>query len=624
MAVNKGRKTPPRQRHDITGGLVVVSCALLLATCGMFDSDRMRVARASRHVIQTELQVAVQPPVPVGRSRLVVDWTKSMAGFAAPDGQPLSRFNRSLRELAARLPNHQLLSHGLRSAGLGASLENLLVPQPLGLGREFENPASYSGANNHDDLLFRALASEEDPRPLVLVTDAVFSPAEAAGVLPVVEALNALLDDGWVLGIFALTSEFYGIPCEILGSSYCAEAERWFHSESRAVKRGSQLIPFHCGRVERPFYVFVLSPSADLHYSLESVLKSGESGEVYSYLLAPAAKTHIGVSTVEFDPVPNYDMEGGWPWLMVESTKVTSPFVATVRPALAPSFPADLLDWVVELERHELKQNSGWQPWVSESSTVAQVVPPVAYSESSLARRAVDFEPLIGSRTCSEDLSRLYRSSSSFLARRANTGEELQWRALNSLCAQPRRLYCASLAASRRQIDVLSDSDRELAPFFILAAIDAFHRAQLEERTYYLELAASGSQAGLAPLVKQLRGLTGKSALSRAVEPASELTGDSSAIDVPDIAVEPTDVKISLNIGGIDLKSGLYRIRLVPRIRELRPEVYRLSTVDDSEPSQTHRTYRFAELIGALTAAHLERVAAEGSAPELYLTVYRP
>lgn len=66
---------------------------------------------------------------------------------------------------------------------------------------------------------------------------------------------------------------------------------------------------------------------------------------------------------------------------------------------------------------------------------------------------------------------------------------------------------------------------------------------------------------------------------------------------------------------------GFYVLKLVPRIKDLRPEIQQLSTRDDSNTADANKTFRFFELITALTDIHFKDHLARRIAPAIFVTV---
>jgi hypothetical protein len=79
-------------------------------------------------------------------------------------------------------------------------------------------------------------------------------------------------------------------------------------------------------------------------------------------------------------------------------------------------------------------------------------------------------------------------------------------------------------------------------------------------------------------------------------------------------------VKMSLTK---DLRSdfSLYQIKLQAAIRSLRDDIVDLNTEDDSDSSNTEKTYKLSSLIMALTDIHMKRRLPDKLSPRLYLTI---
>jgi len=66
---------------------------------------------------------------------------------------------------------------------------------------------------------------------------------------------------------------------------------------------------------------------------------------------------------------------------------------------------------------------------------------------------------------------------------------------------------------------------------------------------------------------------------------------------------------------------GFYVLKLVPAVKELRPEIQQMSTRDDSNRADANKTFRFFELITALTDIHFKDHMARRISPAIFVTV---
>lgn len=66
---------------------------------------------------------------------------------------------------------------------------------------------------------------------------------------------------------------------------------------------------------------------------------------------------------------------------------------------------------------------------------------------------------------------------------------------------------------------------------------------------------------------------------------------------------------------------GFYDFKFVTSVKELRSDILDLSTRDDSTRENANKTYRFYELISALTEVHFKSALASRTAPALFITV---
>lgn len=66
---------------------------------------------------------------------------------------------------------------------------------------------------------------------------------------------------------------------------------------------------------------------------------------------------------------------------------------------------------------------------------------------------------------------------------------------------------------------------------------------------------------------------------------------------------------------------GFYFLKLVPVVKGLRPEIQQLSTRDDSNRADANKTFRFFELITALTDIHFKDHLAHRISPAIFITI---
>lgn len=66
---------------------------------------------------------------------------------------------------------------------------------------------------------------------------------------------------------------------------------------------------------------------------------------------------------------------------------------------------------------------------------------------------------------------------------------------------------------------------------------------------------------------------------------------------------------------------GFYQIKLLVSPKSLRPDIQELSTRDDSDPANAGNTYRFYELVNAITEIHFNKRLAMKISPPLFVTI---
>lgn len=217
---------------------LIVLIVLMLFCSGC--REKSRVAQASRELAARITQaIPQQSPVtntiPIEDRRIYLDASLSMKGFVNPRNH--STFDEFIDELGDALPGCGLYKYGQSGERPPENPADLV--KQIGFGLELHNPNFYSLLYNPDDRLIDTLTVENRRALSVLITDGVYSEPAGSTSPPVVNAIQKWLQNGGVLGIFALKSAFDG-P---------------FYSE-----RGRQMLP-RLSVEERPFYAFVFSPT---------------------------------------------------------------------------------------------------------------------------------------------------------------------------------------------------------------------------------------------------------------------------------------------------------------------------------------------------------------------------
>lgn len=554
------------------------------------------------------------------RPMFVVDVTLSMAGYIEPLELKATRFSETLEVVAGVLPNHDLYTFGDRRALPGMPVEQILTARPSGLGRDFRRDSLFVGQHNQDDLLFAAAGKQTEPRPLVLVTDGVYSSPEGQGVHPVFQALDDLLARGWSLGVIALRSAYYGTRCELLPGRPCAQGARLFFSEARAQKGTAQFISMpRCAIPDRPFYVLVLAPTTRTFEGLLSSVQERLRPEAAFLIASNVPPVNIDGPQVfagdgeELPPV--YDRKASLKWLMLDQGHGADSHLA-VQYSVASLFPAQRMRWELQV-KEAAWTDSGFTDWTKPGSGAVTVegdevepadepnllVQPSRLPWNGFAGKLAELKESFG---YISDLGEIASQHSSALQ------EIASWEPASGNLDS---LYCEYLGQP-------SGASRELDRLRILLAVDALRRGQPGEVPAHLgplRFTAPGSPGDpLAALAKDLKNYSPRGTLlaaslpaGRPPEPASTATRTSAETRQMD---DPLRLVLRLSR---EAAGRTYRIALVPQPLQLSRALEDLTTSDDSDIASADRTYRFGALMGQLAAAHLERIGQRGD-----LTVY--
>lgn len=596
--------------------LILLVAALSTSGCpGPLD-----MAEAARKKVAAETAKASRlPTLPAesAESRLVVDVTLSMAGYIAPPGQPASAFSRALETVASALPGHELFVFGTQRAGEQASLDELLAPRAGGLGQEFASDELFRGANNQDDLLFQALGREQHPKPLILLTDGVYSSPSGQGIQPVALALDNLIKTGWSLGLIALRSSYYGTRCELISGQGC-RGERLFYSEASTQQGGRGFVSLPCPVLHaRPFYVIVLSPSAETFNKIHDALK--EKLEIAATFLLGGGKSPVDLAE-DVEPVDKeslYDKNSSLHWLMLARKGESEPAIR-VKYSMAPSFPVERVGWSSRGEQALWNGRSFDQAWapasflspVLEDDEEKEALPAGGTAGRLLWRSfARDFENLqssfAGQIQGSGDLASLHPDA-------VRAVKEWQPADLGAL-------YCEYLDQPS-----LEPASRPLSILRVLLVADALRRQQPEELVSghlgSLLLSPSASEdADLGALAKDLARVSNRAVTTLATvtvpagRPPSPAARPATAKEAPELKA----LKATLPRGD---QSTTYKLLLVPRTLRFSQSLAKLSTSDDSDIAFSDRTYRLDRLVEYLVTAELERMGSRGDLA-VYVTV---
>ena len=228
---------------------------LLLIALTFFSSacrEKSRVAQASRDLAgrithSIPQQFSNTSTTSIEDRRIYLDASLSMKGFVNPNEH--STFDQLIDELGDALPGCRLYKYG-QSGDRAPDNPAELVTQ-VGFGLDLHNPNFYNLRYNPDDRLIDTLTTGNQTALSILITDGVYSEPAGSTSPPVVNAIQKWLQNGGVLGIFALKSAFNG-P---------------FYSE-----RARQILP-RLSVDARPFYVFVFSPTGNAVIDLKEKLQ---------------------------------------------------------------------------------------------------------------------------------------------------------------------------------------------------------------------------------------------------------------------------------------------------------------------------------------------------------------
>jgi hypothetical protein len=66
---------------------------------------------------------------------------------------------------------------------------------------------------------------------------------------------------------------------------------------------------------------------------------------------------------------------------------------------------------------------------------------------------------------------------------------------------------------------------------------------------------------------------------------------------------------------------GFYHFRLTPVANEIRDDLREFSTRDDRDPGMAGKTYRFSELLAAITDVHFKTYLSSKTSPSIFVTI---
>ena len=593
--------------------LFFLALVLAVSACrpSLHDMGTSAEERITSETNRAKMPIAVPE---VSKPMLVIDVTLSMAGYFAPPEQRATEFGTALDALSGALPGHDLYTFGDRRAEAGSSLQRLLMDQPSGIGRAFYRVELFAGQFNQDDLLFQAVGRQPRARPLVFVTDGVYSTPQGKGIQPVFQALDGLLARGWSLGIIALRSTYYGTRCGLIPGRPCAEGSRLFFSEARSQRGMAQFFRMPpCAVPARPFYVMVLAPTSATFKDLAAKLH--ELRPAATFLISGDAQpVKIGppraFGKAGEEPPGSYGTDPKLKWLMLDAGGRPHPEIA-IEYSVTPEFPVGHLRWEVRAERVAWERTGFGAAWGS-ASTEDVVVEEVSSSGSPEGPVAAATPPVLLWNGFDREILDLQasfrhiRNLGDLADRHPAAMQRIEsWR---PAATELGPLYCDYLGQRHGVV-----SNEKITMLNILLAVDALRRQQPGEVT-----ATYGPEGGdLAALAKDLANFSPRrTSLASGVSlpagnpkvfPAEERQGESGPVGGRQIILRLSPPP----------EARTYRLHLAPRPLLLSRSLNGLTTNDDSDMAFADRTYRLGTLIEALSAAQLERIGQRGD-----LTVY--
>jgi hypothetical protein len=194
---------------------------------------------------------------PIGESRVYLDATESMKGFAVPQN---NTFTKLIESLGYAMPGCRLYKYGMTKGSKATSdVQAHNFASEIRFSQDLRHPDFYDLDYNEDDILFNQLAQEEGSVRSVLITDGVYSARQSELQSEVVKAIDKWMKKGRFFGVLIFNSPFEG-------KLYSENKRLWLDKV----------------KVEaRPFYAFVFSPDEkgfrDLKEKLSSEFKDIES-----------------------------------------------------------------------------------------------------------------------------------------------------------------------------------------------------------------------------------------------------------------------------------------------------------------------------------------------------------
>jgi hypothetical protein len=189
----------------------------------------------------------------IEESRVYLDATESMKGFASPQN---NTFMRLIESLSYAMPGCRLYKYGMRKGMKAAEGDAANFANEIRFSQDLRSPSFYDLEYNEDDLLFNYLAQEDRSVRSVLITDGVYSARQSELQSEVIKAIDKWMKRGRFFGVLIFTSPFEG-------KLYSENKRSWIDKVNVNA---------------RPFYAFVFSPDEKGFRELKEKLGAEFSG----------------------------------------------------------------------------------------------------------------------------------------------------------------------------------------------------------------------------------------------------------------------------------------------------------------------------------------------------------
>ena len=267
----------------------LLGCALLIQGCRKPDVEKASLDLAKALAADARSDSASARHASSGAIRVYIDASRSMQGFAGCSGTP-TKFNTTLDRVTSDLSVVSVTRFGERARGSGDVFE------AVAMARNVHCPAFYDRLQNPDYALFKTALDDSAGSTYLYFTDGVQSDWQGSNPGPSLAILEEWLKGRRALAILAFRSNFTG--------------QAWSEQAQRMVA--------NINTPERPFYLFILTPS-DL--AMDAVL-----GKLSAGTLASAKTIRFGQDAVSCKvtpgQVPKYKSTLTPPWSLIEHAKI--------------------------------------------------------------------------------------------------------------------------------------------------------------------------------------------------------------------------------------------------------------------------------------------------------------